>query len=87
MENKPLETVAEEFAILLGSAIREARLSKGVSQKKLSKQSGIPVRNISRWENGKHLPSVYSLFRLAQALDLELKISFGGCESCSPETK
>lgn len=87
MENKSMDTVAQEFAVFLGGAIREARLSKWLSQKKLSQLSGIRTCNISWWENGKVLPSVYSLVRIAHALDLDLKISFGGGESCSPETK
>lgn len=39
---------------------------------------------VGKW---KVLSSVYSLVIIACALDLEVKISFGGGESCSPETK
>ena len=78
IDSRDLEAAASEFAIKLGQIIREARLEKGLSQKKLSELSGIQIPNISWWENGKVLPSVYSLARVAHALDLELKISFGG---------
>lgn len=78
INSRDLEAAASEFAVKLGQIIREARLEKGLSQKKLSELSGIQIPNISWWENGKFLPSVYSLVRVAHALDLELKISFGG---------
>ena len=73
-----LDEVVSEFAVGLGRKIREARLSKGLSQKQFYDLSGINKANISWWETGKVLPSTYSLVRIAHALDLELKISFGG---------
>ena len=78
VDSKELDMIASEFAVKLGQIIREARLAKGPPQKGLSKLSGIHACNISWWENGKHLPSVYSLVRIAHILDLDLKISFGG---------
>lgn len=78
VDSKELGMVTSEFAVKLGQIIREARLAKGLSQERLSKLSGIRTCNISWWESGRVLPDVYSLVKIAQALDLNLKISFGG---------
>ena len=78
MENKSLDMIASEFAVKLGQIIREARLAQGLTQSKLAAQINAYAPTISLWESGRVLPEVYSLVRIAQALDLNLKISFGG---------
>lgn len=78
MENKSLDAIASEFAVKLGQIIREARLAQGLTQSKLAAQINAHQQTISFWETGRILPEVYSLVKIAQALDLDLKISFGG---------
>ena len=52
--------------------MREARQRKGLSQRDLSKQSGVPQGQISRIENGAVDLRLSSLIELGRALDLEL---------------
>jgi transcriptional regulator with XRE-family HTH domain len=52
--------------------LREARQRKGLSQRDLSKQSGVPQGQISRIENGAVDLRLSSLIELGRALDLEL---------------
>jgi len=52
-----------------------ARDRKKVSQRELSKLSGIPQKTISRIENGIDVPKLKTLFKLADALDLQLELS------------
>lgn len=78
MENKSLDAIASEFAVKLGQIIREARLAQGLTQSKLAAQINAHQQTISFWETGRILPEVYSLVKIAQALGLDLKISFGG---------
>lgn len=78
IDSKELDMVASEFAVKLGQIIREARLAQGLSQSKLAEQINSYQQTISFWETGRILPEVYSLVKIAQALDLDLKISFGG---------
>lgn len=75
---RDLDEVASKFAVELGRMLREARLEKGLTQMELSKRTGATQQCISFWETGKQLPAVFGLIRVAHALDLELKISFGG---------
>jgi transcriptional regulator with XRE-family HTH domain len=53
-----------------GNRLREARLSAGLSQSDLEDISGIPKARLSRYENGHVEPSIQTLNRLAQALNV-----------------
>jgi len=53
-----------------GNRLREARLAAGLSQSELEELSGIPKARLSRYENGHVEPSIHTLARLAQALNV-----------------
>lgn len=59
---------------LLGKRIKELRLEKGLSQVDLvaRMQGNIDTTNISRIEAGRTNPTVYSLYRLSEALDISM---------------
>ena len=57
-------------------AIIEARLSQNLTQKQLSERTGINQADISKLENGTRNPSVNLLKRLADGMDMVLKIEF-----------
>ena len=44
------------------------RIEKNVSQQELSLRTGISKSNISRFESGKHSPSMKMIFRIADGL-------------------
>jgi transcriptional regulator with XRE-family HTH domain len=58
----------------LAQIIRQARESKGLSQRALSERVGIPQGHISRIENGSVDLQASSLIQIARALDLELAL-------------
>jgi transcriptional regulator with XRE-family HTH domain len=58
----------------LGNVIREKRLSKNISQDKLSEASDVAIKSIHSIELGKGNPSIKTLTKLLQVLDLELII-------------
>jgi DNA-binding XRE family transcriptional regulator len=60
--------ITEEIA----SNLKAARESRGLSQRTLSKKSGVPQGHISKIENGAVDLRLSSLVALARALDLEL---------------
>lgn len=68
------ETLEPEFAIV--QAMIDARKLKGITQKELSKRTGIAQGDISKLENGNGNPSIKTLKRLAEAMDMSLKIEF-----------
>lgn len=53
-----------------GERLRRARLDAGLTQSQLVNVSGIPKPTLSRYENGHVMPSLGTLARLADALDL-----------------
>ena len=57
-------------------AMVDAREATHISQKELSKRTGISQAEISRIENGNRNPSIKLLQRLAEGMGMNLKISF-----------
>ncbi len=62
----------------VGKRIKEVRLQKGFSQADLvgRMEGNIDVTNISRIEAGRTNPTVYTLFRLAEAMQVNLSDIF-----------
>ena len=59
----------------LGIVIREIRKQKGLTQMELSEETNISVRTIQRIENDEVEPSLYSLKRISEILEVDfLKI-------------
>ena len=58
--------------IALGNAIREVRLSKGISQEKLALLSEVDRSYVGRIERGDNNVAVLTLARMAAALDLSV---------------
>lgn len=56
----------------LGSEIKKGRKNKKLNQCDLSAITGLSRSYISDIENGRYMPSVSVLFKLAEALDLDL---------------
>lgn len=59
---------------LLGKRIKKLRLEKGLSQVDLvaRMQGNIDTTNISRIEAGRTNPTIYSLYRLSEALEISM---------------
>ncbi len=56
----------------IGSNIRMVRKSAGISQTELANRVGSNKSAISRYENGMQKPSLDTLMRMADALDVDL---------------
>lgn len=78
MENpefkKEYERIQPEMDVI--RAIVDARLSQNLTQKELSERTGINQADISKLENGTRNPSLNLLKRLAEGMDMVLKIEF-----------
>jgi DNA-binding XRE family transcriptional regulator len=51
------------------------RVKRGLSQRELSKLSGVAQKTISHIESGEDIPSIETVVKLAKHLGYELKIS------------
>jgi len=56
----------------IGTTIRAYRLQKGLSQGDIEKKTGLLRCYLSRVENGHTVPSLHTLSKIAQALDLPI---------------
>lgn len=61
--------------VALGLQYQQARLARGLTQRQLSAQTGIPQADISRIERGAGNPTAATLRRLADALDRRLALA------------
>lgn len=57
-------------------ALIDARISRNMTQKQLAERTGIDQADISKLENGTRNPSLNLLKRLADGMDMVLKIEF-----------
>ena len=61
---------------LLGVRIKELRKTRGLSQEQLSEKIDIDPKHLSRIESGRSFPSLDTLEKLANALQVEIKDFF-----------
>ncbi|MGH9488385.1 MAG: helix-turn-helix domain-containing protein [Terriglobales bacterium] len=71
--------------IAIGARIREARLACGLSQGDLENRTGLLRCYLSRVENGHTEPSLQTLARIAQALDMPVSGFFAAEAGEEPE--
>lgn len=71
---KEYEAIQPEMAVI--RALVDARISRNLTQKQLSERTGINQADISKLENGTRNPSLNMLKRLADGLDMTLKLEF-----------
>lgn len=69
---KVMAQTNDELALLIGSRVREARLSRGLTLDDLAAASGVSRRMVVNVEQGTTNPSVGTLLRLSGALRLSL---------------
>lgn len=78
MENpefaKAYEAIQPEMDVI--RAIVDARISRNLTQQQLAERTGINQADISKLENGTRNPSINLLKRLAEGMDMVLKIEF-----------
>lgn len=66
----------KEIKGLFGKRIKELRQNLGLSQEELAERAEISSRYLSRVEMGQQFPSIDTLVKLANALNVELKDFF-----------
>ena len=71
---KEFEALEPEYEII--SSLIDARKFNNVTQKQLSEATGIAQSDISKIENGSANPTLKLLQRLAEGLNMSLKVEF-----------
>lgn len=68
------EKLEPEFSII--QAVIDARKSNNMTQKELSERTGIAQSDISKLENGNSNPTLGMIKRLADGMDMTVKLQF-----------
>jgi transcriptional regulator with XRE-family HTH domain len=63
---------AQEGGLQVATAVRDLRHVRNLSQRQLAARMGVPRTYISKIENGKAMPTLSSLDRLARALKVDI---------------
>ena len=71
---KEYDDIQPELDVI--KAIVDARISKNLTQKELAQRTGINQDDISKLEHGIRNPSINLLKKLAEGMDMALKIEF-----------
>jgi transcriptional regulator with XRE-family HTH domain len=66
------EPTGESGGLQVASAVRDLRHVRNLSQRQLAARMGVPRTYISKIENGKAMPTLSSLDRLARALQVDI---------------
>ena len=66
---------------VVGKNIKEIRLSKGLSQKRLSECIGVSQSSIDYWERGKRTPSIEACIKLADYFGVSIDSLVRGSNS------
>lgn len=73
-----MKTRRQVIAVYVGDRLRRIRQERCLSRSDLSWKVRIPTSNIGRVEDGKHLPDVSTIDRLARALGVTVAFVFEG---------
>lgn len=68
----PAAEAEDEGAIQVATAVRDLRRVRNLSQRQLAARMNVPRTYISKIENGKAMPTLSSLDRLARALQVDI---------------
>lgn len=71
---KEYDSLKSEYEFLV--QLHKARIINNLTQKDLSRLSGIDQANISKIESGDYSPSLKTMKKLADAMNMDLKIEF-----------
>lgn len=70
------EVIYDNLRQEVGKKIRSARLEKGLTMRAVADAIGMEENNYSRFEKGKTNPTLKSLFKICQVLEISLKDLF-----------
>ena len=65
------QSIRSRIQEIVTCRVRTFRIARGLTQENLAKQADLNCTHISKIESGKRLPSLKSICRLADALDVE----------------
>ncbi|MCA0348602.1 MAG: helix-turn-helix domain-containing protein [Bacteroidetes bacterium] len=71
-----MESEEKLFIVKFGNRLRDIRLSKQLSQEMLANDADIPINQIGRIERAEIKTSLTTIFKIANALEIDVKELF-----------
>lgn len=62
----------KDISLIIAEEIKKQRKNKGLSQKELARKSRLSEDSVKQIENGKSDPPVFTIYKIAKALGVEL---------------
>ena len=59
-----------------GDRLREARISKGMTQEQLAREIGVAKSTLTGYEKGNREPDLFKIKRIIEALDIDAEYLF-----------
>lgn len=75
-----LKCASELNTVILAKAIKRFRVAKGITQSELGIRSGFDPKTISRYETGEYVPTVETVYKIAEILGVPVKEFFADFE-------
>lgn len=72
LDNAEKAKEKKEFAKLVGQRIKDTRKANGFTQERLAEEAGYDSAYIGHVETGRYSPSVYTVWRMAKAMKIDL---------------
>ncbi len=73
MKNRKINREKELILLKFGKHFRKLRLEKGIKAAELAHRCEMERHHINRYENGDINPTLYSLIKMAEAMDVSLE--------------
>lgn len=73
---KERQSEKKEFGKHIGKYLRQARKGKGLTQEELSLEAGYYRTYVNKIEQGNYSPSMHTIWRLADTLNMDLEEFF-----------
>jgi transcriptional regulator with XRE-family HTH domain len=70
------EVIYDNLRLQVGKKIRSTRLEKGLTMRAVADAVGMEENNYSRFEKGRTNPTLKSLFKICQVLEINMKDLF-----------
>lgn len=78
MNAKGSDTIEQvRLKLQIGGTIKERRKNQSISQEMLAERIGITRQSVARIENGTHFPSIPSLIKITQTLEISTDTILG----------
>jgi UDP-N-acetylglucosamine 1-carboxyvinyltransferase len=68
--------MSEQLKKQISQLIREARIERGLTQRELGEKIGVSESAVNRYESGNLNMSTEVLYKIAEAMNLDLSVNF-----------